>query len=350
MLGDSSIDNGYWLLDEQGSNLEEVKQTCVEGCLQAILGSNYRVVSHAVDGFTTNSLLEGDFVGRVLSIRPGTQIPKRLAYLQSKNIDVHAESFFVHPLENLKQAVARDPESTHYVVLSVGGNDFRERLRNPLAMLMEIPSIHTRYMQILDEIKGLGARDIRPIIMTQYRLDAHNDDYGIYFIMKIVGIAFGILQGLSAVGMAVSAWALVAGQIHPLAGAILSVVGAGILYLSSKIIPLSVWERVVKGQELSMATLSGLMEAFYKPILERAKKERIPVLDLPNTFDPTRALYRAQIEPNAAGGRLIASGITHIIQQHNFEGESLLYATNLSRDDTFTASPNPGNSGWRVVA
>ncbi len=347
-LGDSTIDNVYWLLNKDGSNVEQAKKDSVEGSLKTNLGKEYTVVSHAVDGFTTNSLLSGDTVGRVLSIDENTKYPKGLAYLQAKEVDTSSLDF--HPLNSLKAAIQARPDDTHYVVLSVGGNDFRERLYSPLSMLGEIPRIHERYLKIVDEVKGLGGKNIRPIIMTQYRLDVNNDAYGIYRIMNIVGKAFGAIHAASSVATGLAAIATIAGKIHPIAGAILGLAGAGVLYLASRIIPLNTWQRVRNGEDLSMATLSGLMEGFYKPILERAKREKIPVLDLPNTFNPREDLYTSQIEPNKNGGKLIAEGLAHIIKTHNYEKDpSMLYAKKDALV-SYTASINPGKSGWRVRA
>jgi hypothetical protein len=66
------------MLDSKGSNETQAKHDSVEGQLQERLNSEgnstYQVVSHAYDGFTTSSILNGDDVGRVLSIRPGVVI------------------------------------------------------------------------------------------------------------------------------------------------------------------------------------------------------------------------------------------------------------------------------------
>ena len=81
-LGDSTIDNLYWLLGENGSNLKEAKAASVEGLLKKKLEtSKYQVVSHAYDGFTTRSLLDGDTVGAVLS----TGGCRGQAYLKEKS-------------------------------------------------------------------------------------------------------------------------------------------------------------------------------------------------------------------------------------------------------------------------
>ena len=215
-------------------------------------------------------------------------------------------------------------------------------------MLREIPNIHERYQEIVDRVQGLGHKNIRPILMMQYRLDAKNDVYGIYKIMHVVGCFFMAMQAVSAIGTAVSAVAVVVQKIDPLVGTLFSLIGAAGCYASSRLIPPNIWKRVAHGEDLGVATLSGLMESFYKPILERAKKDKIPVLDLPNTLNPNDNLYTMQIEPNKHGGRLIAEGLAHIIKNHDYDNDpSVLYAKDRT-NGSYVASPNPGNSGWSV--
>ncbi len=346
-IGDSTIDNGYWLLNKDGSNFEYAADNCVEGRLQSTLGDGYRVVSHAIDGFTTSSVLEGDFVGRVLGMNDRAVLnDKDLVYLSLKNVS--DSDRFIRPLADLEKAVNENPDDIHYVVLSVGGNDFRERLGNPLKMITEIPNILKRYSQIVDRISNLGSKNIRPIIMTQYRLDVNNDCNGIYYIMKKVGQVFKAIHALSFAATVLSAVATVARIVNPVAGAVFTILAGGCFYLSSRVIPLNVWQRERAGQDLALATLSGLMENFYKSILEQAKHNNIPVLDLSNTFDPNADLYTSQIEPNAKGGALIAEGIAHIILSHNYDEQpSMLYAKKPG-EVSYQASENPGNQGWRV--
>ncbi len=348
-LGDSTIDNLYWILNENGNNLKKAKKECVEGLLQSSLGTKeYKVVSHAYDGFTTSSLHNGDHVGRVLGIQPGHTSGIKKAYLLGKEIAPNLDSFYIHPLESLKESVAKNPHATHYVVISVAGNDFRERLANPIAMLKEIPNIHERYLGIVEEVKKLGNKNIKPIVMLQYRLDAHNDTYGIYKILRVVGGFFSVLHLLSGIGLGISTVATVAGGINAIWGTALGLLSGAALWFSTRIIPLKVTLGLFKGQDIAMSSLGGLMETFYKPILAQAKKDNIPVLDLPNTFNPYEPLYTAQIEPNKEGGRLIAEGLSHIIQRHDYTGPSITYAKRAA-DEQYVASANPGESGWEVT-
>ena len=70
-LGDSTLDNLFWMLREgDGVELGLAKKQSVEGQIIEKLkidgGVHYNFISHAYDGFTTSSLLNGDVVGAVL--------------------------------------------------------------------------------------------------------------------------------------------------------------------------------------------------------------------------------------------------------------------------------------------
>ncbi len=266
-LGDSTLDNIYWV------NNPEKKS--VEGQLRTKLGKEYTVTSNAYDGFTTNSLLKGDTVGKVL---PSGKA--KTAYQQVKG------KTKIKPLDILWNDVKKAPDAKHYVVLSVGGNDFRESLHNPARILKEISNIQKRYIQIVEKLKALPGSDIRPILVMQYPTDANNDQYRIYPTMKLMAT----LQG--------------------------------------------------KGEKKDgIELLADFMKEFYAPILKAAKEKKIPVLDLSRTFDPKARLYICGIEPNKAGGALIAEGLKHIIKQHDFAGESKVYAK-LKPNKTYSVEEN----------
>src|SRR5258708_6798263 len=132
IVGDSTLDNIHWVPDPKTDSV--AAQLSQRG---------HEVIDNSFDGFTTESLLSGDTVGRVFRESPG--------YLAKRGV-----SGFIKPLERLKAEIDGRPNDIHYVLLSVGGNDFREKLANPVSMLMDIPNVHKRYMQIVDTIKGMG--------------------------------------------------------------------------------------------------------------------------------------------------------------------------------------------------
>jgi hypothetical protein len=232
-------------------------------------------------------------------------------------------------------------------VISVGGNDFRENLANPLRLLGDIPRIHARYLRIVDEVKKLNNGNVRPILMFQYRTDANNDPYLIYTVLKVIGLFLSTSNILGGLGIALSPPAYLAGKISMRSAGILAFLGASILFLSSRVIPLKVTKGILSGQSVAMATLGGLMERFYSPILAKAQQDKIPILDLPNTFNPYKKMYISGIEPSQAGGAVIAAGISHIVKNHNYTGESKLYS-DQTLTTNWSAIDNPGVSGWAV--
>lgn len=194
IIGDSTLDNIHWVNNHTTDSVEaNLRQ------------KGHTIVNNAFDGFTTQSLLTGDTVGRVFSKSP--------TYLAMR-----AVSGFINPLERLKEAIDARPNDTHYVLLSVGGNDFREKLHSPVSMLMDIPNIHKRYVQIVDTIKGMG-NNVRPILMLQYRLDArpNHDHYGIYKILGAVGGVFAAAHTLSGIAIAAAPFVAVANVVAGLA-------------------------------------------------------------------------------------------------------------------------------------
>merc|ERR1719235_1794209 len=99
----------------------------------------------------------------------------------------------------------------------------------------------------------------------------------------------------------------------------------------------------------AVAKLNNLMEVIYTPILAAASLHRLPVIDLPRTFDiEDDSLYRCQIEPSAEGGSLIAELISHVLCNHDFAGASALY---LKTSGVISAEMNGdacSRSSWSI--
>ena len=226
-----------------------------------------------------------------------------------------------------------------------GGNDFRENLLNPWRLLKDIPEIQKRYLQIVENVKGMRGKTVLPILMLQYRTDVNNDPYHIYPMFKAIGTVALIIQLASAVLLTVPLFIL-AGKISLLVGGLLFATGATGVYYSTKVLPFSATKEILSGKEIGMTMLGHLMHSFYQPLLEYANKEGIPVLDLPNTFNPYKDLYESGIEPNRKGSQLIAQGLTHILVHHDFQKESMLYAK-PDQEPFYTGKPNHP-SAWEV--
>lgn len=331
-LGDSTIDNLFWML--KNTDLETAKSRTVEGLLR---GKGHTVESHAYDGFTTDSVLKGDRIGSVLP-----NWPEKIPYMKEKAPD----QTFIEPLKELQQKISEKPEDTHYVVISVGGNDFRVNLANPWRLIRDIPQIQKRHLEIVERVKNLEGRNIKPILMLQYRTDANNDPYLIYTVFGVIG-TIAIATHLTCIAVLTSPLWILTGQVSALAGGVTTLAGAIGLYGSRKIIPLSVTKNVLCGQKIGMTVIGELIQSFYQPILKQAKEDCIPVLDLTNTFNPYAPLYDCGIEPNEKGAKRIADGIDHILRNHNFSGESRLYAKRSGC--VYKGVPNPDPSKWRVT-
>ena len=93
-----------------------------------------------------------------------------------------------------------------------------------------------------------------------------------------------------------------------------------------------------------MLCMGTLLQSFYRPILQQAKKDKIPILDLPNTFNPYKDLYDHGIEPGKQGTELIAEGIAHIVKNHDYSTESKLYS---KKGNEYNAAINQP-SNWNV--
>ena len=110
LLGDSTLDNNYWVQDESNPNNGAMHQNSVAGILQTKLADAI-VVNHAYDGFTTKSVLHGGQVGAVLP-----EGPRKIAYLQHKALP----NSYVNPMYELQRKITEAPDVTHAVVISVG--------------------------------------------------------------------------------------------------------------------------------------------------------------------------------------------------------------------------------------
>ncbi len=328
-LGDSVLDNLYWMVNGEGTNLDEAKDNSVEGQLQKQLGQSYTVVSRAYDGFTTENVLKSGVVGGVLfgHYEDGSIFSYRLkTYVCHKlRQDVPDKKFegkiyTVCPLEQLRVDIQQKPAVRHFVVLSVGGNDFREKLFNPIGLLTSVSKVQQQYFRILDELEKMKQdtkADIVPILMFLYPLDLRDQPYRIYTILRTVSVAVVALQIGSLACSAALTFASVAGRVSK-KWAAASTIGALLTcFVTTRAIPFKVTLGILKGQDSALTCLGALLEKFYRPIVNRSVAMDIPILDLPNTFDPhNSSLYLAQIEPSAMGGALIAEGLAKVIKEY----------------------------------
>ena len=345
-LGDSTLDNLFWI--------EKSKDAIEDQLTEELQSHGYKVENLAYDGFTTQNVLEGGEIGEVLlgfkeeEERLERPMPEGSlgykAYLEQRG------SGEVKPLEKLKEKVSKAPsEQTNFAVLSVGGNDFRENLGDPLKFLSSISEIRNRYFQIIDRLQALKSRNVQPILMFQYRTDAvGHDPYKVYSVTKLIGTICVVMQTAP-----LSLSFALAFSAAPLSCFRLAGICSGLFFafLGHRFAPI---EQVISTKDVSMVVVDRLMENFYLPILERARKEKIPILDLPNTFNPYDKLYAYGIEPNERGGKLIASGIKQIVLDqialdHSPGDPSFLYSSKNGKEDGFEKTENSDPCSWRVT-
>lgn len=230
----------------------------------------------------------------------------------------------------------------------MGGNDFRENLANPFRLIRDISKVQSRYLQIVEKVKSLSTeeRKVYPILMLQYRTDAKNDPYLIYKLFGAMGVAAFVVNLICVALILVPAFQAMAGVVtFKVSMVVCPVIGLLGLVLSHKAVPFSVSKDIILLKKPSMSLFGALLMRFYQPILKEARDARIPVLDLPNTFNPYDDLYISGIEPSAQGSALIAEGIAYIVENHDFEEEqSMIYS---KTDDSYGGRLN--TEKWSVA-
>ena len=343
-VGDSGLDNIIWEFPlEEQEDWKESSERIAYGMAESIEGRlrkkgdsgvpKYEVVNLAYDGFTTESVLRGAKVGGVLRSHPALN-----DYLKAKKVD---RMKIVYPLQELKKAVEAKPDATHYVVISVGGNDFRGLILALKGLFLGISEVQKRYLEIVKTVSNLKGR-VFPIIITQYRPEIN------FRVMYTKSSSVSIYSILNKVARVANLIPKVLWKNSPITEEISTLIAAG--------------------KDVSIPFLGALMEQFYLPILEYAKENKIPVLDMSNTFDPTydqklekeqsskglefsdldfkKLLYNNWIEPGYFGTTQIVDGIDQIIRNHNFGGKSKIYSKKLS-DESYSSTDNEP-AEWRV--
>lgn len=322
LLGDSTLDNVHWLINRE-SDIPHAQEGCVKGQLATQLGDAFQVEDESYDGFTTSNVLYGGEVGSVLNYNPH-YLTARLGQKQSLD---------VKPLERLQEKVSSKSEATHYVVISVGGNDFRVLLLQPWKLLAEIPHVQERYLEIVRQIQAIKG-DIRPIFMFQYRTDVRSRPYCICTILGVLGYIAATINTLSIGMLFYSAFQLTRNRVSTAVGIGKMFVAAAFFYLSHRQLSVRVTKEIFMGKQAGLAVFGAAMERLYQPMIQKAKEDNIPILDLPNLFDPMNpALYKCEIEPSREGGAFIAEKLAEIIKGYG------------SRESTAKTFEN-----WRVKA
>ncbi|MEM8727247.1 MAG: hypothetical protein AAGE99_00825 [Chlamydiota bacterium] len=308
LVGDSTLDNIYWL----GA---DAKKDCIQGQLTEQLGSDFEVINESYDGFTTENVLNGGKVGAVLP-SPRDYLIKRFG---------KSKTFSTRPIGNLKTKIGPNclPNffQTHYVVISVGGNDFRVLLSQPWKLLAEIPDVQKRYLRIVDHVQKLG-RNIKPIFMFQYRTDACSRPYFICTILGALGYIAATINTLAIGALFYSAYRLTRNRVSATVGIAKIFIAALFLYLSHRRLSIRVTKEIFMGKRAGLAVFGAMLERLYPPMIKKAIEDGIPILDLPNLFNPLDPeLFICEIEPSKKGGALIATRLAEIVKAYDWAAQ-----------------------------
>lgn len=269
LVGDSTLDNVLWVGDDP----------CIAEQLAAIVPDS-AVANLAADGYTTSDTLHGS--ARVISVgmRGRVGAPGGCDPLQYE-----ADGKFC-PLIRLADL---EPPPTH-IILSVGGNDVREILRDMGKLPEVIREFTPKYVDIVDVCTTVAPN---VVLMFQYRPSFYMDGGG-----------YGVYQAIGS----------------------------------------------TPGPGDAVQKMNVLMQTIYTPILGIAKEKKLPIIDLPRTFDIwCDELYSHQIEPSAKGGTVISTIVAHVVKHDNLGKPSTLYsyAPCIPGAGTVNELPNAGEP-WLI--
>jgi hypothetical protein len=265
LVGDSTLDNEVWV--EDGMTVTAQLKN---------LRPQDKVINLSVDGFTTDNVLNGGFRDKAVT-------------------SPNHQHIYYQPLEKLKKI-----KSCHHIILSVGGNDFREELqtlitKTPTQRLDAITelgeSISAKYITIVHRLQNLKPK-AKITVLLQYTPCAQKDLYLIYFLMSAIANEKTLNADCSIYFPL--AWHYIAGLTQ---------------YQSTQ----------------AVECLHDIMAKVYQPIFEKLISKNISVIDLASSFNPNDPnLYVSQIEPSSSGAALISTMISHAIDQA--QTESTLYS------------------------
>jgi hypothetical protein len=328
LLGGRVLDNLFDMLDDNGANIAEAKSASVAGQLQQYGARQYEVVNHAHDGLRGKEVFEGSRIGNCEFVSANRRYPlKDAAYAKLKGMASATCIDIPPPLEELRTRVSNDPDAVHYVVIS----DITPE----------------GFPVILQAVKSLAGRNVRPIFVVGPHTDMADPASPDYILAKNV---VRLINGLFFIAVAVTvttAAALIAGKINRYVGGVL--MGLGLFVLGS-----CAWRSrmrqhvrdVLRGKDV-IPDMAGIVNTEkYKPVLALAQQEKIPVLDLINTFGQNKNFEIHRV-PNKEGAVLIARGINEILRD-NISGrdQSWIYSRNLQ--GKIVVSANNGYLCWRT--
>lgn len=198
-IGDSTLDNRIWVdglfatfiksrlgidRDSADERVSKYQNSFFKPALSVIenlkmILPDYKIHDYTNDGFTTTDVLKGNARDKVFGT--GNFLP-------------FPDTFF----EPLKEA-EKDIKKSQYVIVSVGGNNFREFLQSVQQIPAEFRNISIKsgfegvfqtllkeYVEIVQKIRAMNP-DAKIILMTQYYPSALQNNYKIYEFMHELG-------------------------------------------------------------------------------------------------------------------------------------------------------------------
>lgn len=277
LLGDSTLDNVCWV--GEGLAIPELLQRCLSEGLRGTVA----VRNLAADGFTSTNLLQGSRQVISVGIRRDLRVQDPVPF---------DEDGIFRPLDQLRKLA---PPPTH-IVLSIGGNDVREILRNMSLLPVVIPTFLRNYSEILS-----ACLEVTPHVlpMLQYRpgFACDQDFYGVYHAVGAAATLTPMTRGYK---------------------------------------PFPAPEDVAKNELMrcsSVGKLNFLMQECFRPIVDILRDHSLQVLDLPNSIDIFQdELFSHQIEPSHVGGIVISDALRHVMQQCTQGKPSTFYRFRRARD------------------
>lgn len=206
ILGDSTIDNKVWVgpglpgnflatrlgikREDSNSRIRRAQTGWFKPELSVVENltaklPDFEIKDYSNDGFTTKDVLNGAYRDKVFGEGRFAMFP-------------HEE---LHPIE----AAEKDIQDSDYVLLSIGGNNFREFLQNALgikdsekrkAFIKEnydkvFTNLKNEYIEIVNRIRKINP-NATLVLMTQYYPSFKQNKYNIYKFMSELGQVMGI--------------------------------------------------------------------------------------------------------------------------------------------------------------
>jgi hypothetical protein len=263
LLGDSTVDNGYWVQKDTAypkKTHNVTHQTAV--ALASLTNSgSYDIANFAVDGATTSDLLKDCYLNKVLP-----------------NDDDH-------PYKRVNQLQAASHWQPDIAVLSVGGNNYREALASTLLQRMNYPQLLLR----------ITPEEAKPIIRKAFKQVKE----------RLLNEYKQILDKLIADNPELSRIVLLSQYYPAITELTPYFIYTGFSHLA----------RADGKRETSFEAVEETMNELYRDVLSYAstKNKEIVFVDMTSSLNPLGGNHTLQIEPNEQGSKIMGQLIAHAL-------------------------------------